>query len=305
MPWRTPPHIETAPAECGARLTHSGFSYCRRCLYEPIAQTADGSPRMARRMARSARCLRCGPSATDRPKRSPNSRTPPEGGVRRSGAMRRPRARRTSGHQAAASFNFLSGRTLTLTLAGLAANHCSSLVNGLMPLRFGLAGTLTTVIFSRPGRVNAPAPFLLTEPCTAPSSADITARTSRGATPEVSEMCATRPDLPNASLIGFGAADLAADFGAAFFDAAFFFAIYVLWITRCELMECLVVPLGRRNVGHATVAAKPRMPLFSGFSAGRGQTARRPGAETTLQSSSTRGLKASTSRACTCGGTGS
>ena len=33
--------------------------------------------------------------------------------------------------------------------------------------------------------------------------------------------------------------------------------------------------------------------------------ARRPGAETTLQSSSTRGLKASTSRACTCGGTGS
>jgi hypothetical protein len=29
-------------------------------------------------------------------------------------------------------------------------------------------------------------------------------------------------------LIGFGAADLAADFGAAFFDATFFFAIYVL-----------------------------------------------------------------------------
>src|SRR4249919_4122262 len=133
-----------------------------------------------------------------------------------------------TGDQAAASLSFFSARTLILTVAGLAANHCSSLVNWLTPLRFGLAGTFTTLIFSRPGRVKAPAPFLLTEPCTAPSSADITARTSRGATPEVSEMCATRPDLPSASLIGFGAADLAADFGAAFFDAAFFFAMCVL-----------------------------------------------------------------------------
>src|SRR5688572_22909303 len=167
--------------------------------------------------------------------------------------------------QAAASFNFFSGRTFTLTLAGLAANHCSSLVNGLMPLRFGFAGTLTTVIFNRPGRVNAPAPFLLTEPCTAPSSADITARTSRGATPEVSEMCATRPDLPNASLIGFGAADLAADFGAAFFDAAFFFAIYVLWITRSELMECLVVPLGMAECRACKGCRQAPDAAFSGF----------------------------------------
>src|SRR5690606_5127733 len=74
--------------------------------------------------------------------------------------------------QAAASFSFFSGRTLTFTDAGLAANHCSSLVKGLMPLRLGLAGTLTEVIFSRPGRVKLPMPFLLIEPCTAPSSAD-------------------------------------------------------------------------------------------------------------------------------------
>jgi len=39
--------------------------------------------------------------------------------------------------QAAASFNFFSGRTLTLTDAGFAAKTCSTLVNGLMPLRFG------------------------------------------------------------------------------------------------------------------------------------------------------------------------
>jgi hypothetical protein len=63
-------------------------------------------------------------------------------------------------HQPAASFSFLSGRILILTLAGFAANHCSSLVNGLMPLRFGLAGTLTAVIFRRPGSVNEPTPFL-------------------------------------------------------------------------------------------------------------------------------------------------
>src|SRR3546814_15984459 len=38
----------------------------------------------------------------------------------------------TGGYQAAASFSFFSGRILTFTDAGLAANHCSSLVNGLM-----------------------------------------------------------------------------------------------------------------------------------------------------------------------------
>src|SRR5690348_8332586 len=81
-----------------------------------------------------------------------------------------------------------------------------------MPLRLGLAGTLTTAILSRPGRVNAPAPFLLTEPCTALSSAAITARTSRAATPVDSARCATRPDLDRASLIGLGAAGLLAAF---------------------------------------------------------------------------------------------
>src|SRR5690606_7502544 len=42
--------------------------------------------------------------------------------------------------QAAASFSFFSGRNLSLVEAGLAANQVSSLVNGLMPWRFGLAG---------------------------------------------------------------------------------------------------------------------------------------------------------------------
>src|SRR5690606_8719781 len=132
--------------------------------------------------------------------------------------------------QAAASFSFFSGRTLTFTEAGLAANHCSSLVNGLMPLRFGLAGTLTEVIFSRPGRVKLPMPFLLTEPCTAPSSEARTARTSLAARPVPSTMCATRPDLVRASLIGFGAAGLAAAtfFGAAFLTALVaFFAMFM------------------------------------------------------------------------------
>jgi len=55
--------------------------------------------------------------------------------------------------QRAASLSFFSARIFSFTVAGLAANHCSSLVNGLMPLRFGLAGTLTAVIFSRPGMV--------------------------------------------------------------------------------------------------------------------------------------------------------
>src|SRR5690606_31539192 len=108
--------------------------------------------------------------------------------------------------QAAASLSFFSGRTLTLTVAGFAANHCSSFVNGLMPLRFGLAATLTEVILSRPGSVNEPTPLLLTEPCTADSSEARTARTSLAATPDESAMWATRPDLLRASLIAFGAA---------------------------------------------------------------------------------------------------
>src|SRR4249920_2238577 len=116
-----------------------------------------------------------------------------------------------------------------------------------MPLRFGLAGTLTAVIFSRPGRVNEPAPFLLTEPATAPSSAAMTARTSLAATPLASARCATSPDLLRAALIGLGAAGLAAVFGAAFFFAAFFVAINILVGTRW--MDGMPGnPLGRRNV---------------------------------------------------------
>jgi hypothetical protein len=99
-----------------------------------------------------------------------------------SGATPR-RARRREREYIAASFRRFSGRTLSLVVAGLAANHCSSLVNGLMPLRLGLAGTLTELIFSRPGRVKVPAPFLLTDAKQAPSSADMTERTSRAATP--------------------------------------------------------------------------------------------------------------------------
>ena len=93
-----------------------------------------------------------------------------------------------------------------------------------MPLRFGLAGTLTAVIFSRPGRVKLPAPFLLTDACTAPSSALMTERTSFAATPVCSAMWATRPDLLRASLMGLGAAGLAAAF---FLAATFFFAMCV------------------------------------------------------------------------------
>src|SRR5690606_13563347 len=87
--------------------------------------------------------------------------------------------------QAAASLSFLSGRTLTLTEAGLAANHCSSLVKGLMPLRRGLAGTFCEVILSMPGRVNEPTPRLLSEPAMVSSSEASTARTSLAATPLV------------------------------------------------------------------------------------------------------------------------
>src|SRR5690606_11816810 len=129
--------------------------------------------------------------------------------------------------QAAASLSFFSGRTFTFTEAGLAANHCSSFVNGLMPLRFGLAGTLTALNLATPGRVKLPAPFLFSEPWIAPSSAASTARTSFAATLVASAMWATRPDLVRASLIVFGAADLvAACLVATFFEAAFFGAAF-------------------------------------------------------------------------------
>jgi hypothetical protein len=44
--------------------------------------------------------------------------------------------------------------------AGLALNICSSLVNGLMPLRALVAGLCTTVIYSKPGMLKASGPFL-------------------------------------------------------------------------------------------------------------------------------------------------
>src|SRR5690606_9326351 len=130
--------------------------------------------------------------------------------------------------QAAASLSFFSGRTLTLTEAGLAANHCSSLVNGLMPLRRGLAGTLTAVTLNRPRRVKLPTPFLLIAPETASSTAASTALTSLATTPLVSDRCLIRADLPRTSFSGaafFGAA--AAFFGAAAFFTAVVFAALV------------------------------------------------------------------------------
>jgi hypothetical protein len=57
-------------------------------------------------------------------------------------------------------------------------------------------------------------------------------------------------------LIGFGAAGLAAAFGADFFAAVFFFAICVLWYSM-DGMGCRFFPFGKRNVGHARAAAKP------------------------------------------------
>src|SRR5690349_18046736 len=90
-------------------------------------------------------------------------------------------------------------------MAGLAANHCSSLVNGLMPLRLGLAATLTEVTLSRPGRTNSPAPFLETEAVIASSRPASAALTSLDARPERSAMKFTKPVLFNTSEIGFAA----------------------------------------------------------------------------------------------------
>ncbi|KAG1468941.1 hypothetical protein G6F57_012384 [Rhizopus arrhizus] len=119
-----------------------------------------------------------------------------------------------------------------------------------MPLRFGLAATLTVVIFSRPGRVKEPAPFLCTEEATALSSEARTARTSLATTPEASAMCATRPDLVSTSLIGFGAAGLAAAFVATFFTAFFgaaFLAVFAM--VSCSVNGWL---FGRRRTPSAS-----------------------------------------------------
>lgn len=105
----------------------------------------------------------------------------------------------------AASFNFLSARTLTLVVAGLAANSRSNFVKGSMPVRFFLAGTCSAVIFIKPGQVNSPRPFLWREASTAPSSAASTALAAFTSWPACSARYATSDVLLNAVLIGLSA----------------------------------------------------------------------------------------------------
>jgi hypothetical protein len=52
--------------------------------------------------------------------------------------------------QITASLMALTGLARTPLLAGLAANFCFSLVNGLMPSRAGRAGFLTTTNLAKP-----------------------------------------------------------------------------------------------------------------------------------------------------------
>src|SRR5690606_2444085 len=141
-----------------------------------------------------------------------------------------------------------------------------------MPLRLGLAGTLTEENLATPGRVKLPAPFLLSEPWIAPSSAAMTARTSFAATLVASAMWATRPDLVRASLIAFGAAGLAAltalaaFFGAAFLVVAFFFAIgFRFPRCVCGLRIIVAEHAGTRNVGHPPRAANSKTQKNSVF----------------------------------------
>src|SRR6201991_1146498 len=147
-------------------------------------------------------------------------------------------AQATAKDQAAASLSFLSGRTLTLTEAGLAANQRSSPVNGSLPLRFGFAATATEVIFSRPGSVNVPAPFLWTDAEIAPSSEARTAFTLLLSTPLCSTMCETSDDFDSGSLIGLRAAGafaaLAGALAAAFFAAVLVVLAMVILVTLIE-----------------------------------------------------------------------
>ena len=55
-----------------------------------------------------------------------------------------------SAHQATASLTAFTGLARTALLAGLAANFCFCLVNGLMPSRAGRAGFLTTTNLANP-----------------------------------------------------------------------------------------------------------------------------------------------------------
>src|SRR5690606_27249302 len=119
--------------------------------------------------------------------------------------------------QSAASFSFFSARVLILTVAGLAAKTRSTFVNGSRPVRFFFAGTLITLTFSRPGKVNEPRPFLWTDASIVASKAATTALTALGSTAAVCARWAIRLVRLNAVLIGFssvtalaGAAALAA-----------------------------------------------------------------------------------------------
>src|SRR6201993_3893863 len=110
----------------------------------------------------------------------------------------------------AASFSFFRARVLIFTDAGLAAIMRSTPVNGSLPMRFFLAGTLCTTTLSRPGSVNSPRPFLCTEASIADSSEASTDLTDFRSTPDCSATCVARLDLLKAVLIGLSAAGAAA-----------------------------------------------------------------------------------------------
>src|SRR4029079_12004331 len=55
-----------------------------------------------------------------------------------------------------ASLAAFTGRTLRIFRAGFALNTVGSLVKGLMPLRSGVAGFLTTMNLAKPGSTNSP-----------------------------------------------------------------------------------------------------------------------------------------------------
>ena len=128
----------------------------------------------------------------------------------------------------AASLIFFKERTFTRTVAGLAANSRSTFVNGSIPRRFFFAGTACEVIFKRPGKVNSPRPFLLSEATIVASSAANTALTALGSTPATSARCAWRVVLLKTVLIGFSGATNAAPLlarGALREDAGGFFDV--------------------------------------------------------------------------------
>ena len=81
-----------------------------------------------------------------------------------------------------------------------------------MPRRFFLAGTCTAEIFSKPGSVKLPAPFLCTEARIVASSAAITRLTTFGSVSASPARWAISVVRPKVSLIGFiGLADFAAE----------------------------------------------------------------------------------------------